>query len=98
MWSLQKYGVSNSSCSRITFAPLAAASRTSFSARATLASRSQLQAICVAATVTVLIECLCYPIFEFQLPGGVLDPVYPGRQPLKSRRRARADDFAFFAA
>jgi len=32
-----------------------------------LASRSQLQAICVAATVTVVIEPLCYRIFEFQL-------------------------------
>src|ERR1700677_4165169 len=41
------------------FAPRRAASRINFSARATLASRSQLHAICVAATVTLLMA-VCY--------------------------------------
>ncbi len=48
----QKYGVSNSSWIRMICAPLAAASRTSLSALAMLAWRSQEQAIWVAATVT----------------------------------------------
>src|SRR5690606_7665342 len=49
----QKYGVSNSSWIRITWAPLAAASRTSVSALAMFAWQSQEHAIWVAATVTV---------------------------------------------
>ena len=53
-WSLQKYGDSNSSWIRITFAPRPAASRISRSALAMLASRSVPQAICVAATVTFM--------------------------------------------
>ncbi|MNC79729.1 hypothetical protein D3C75_1322910 [compost metagenome] len=49
----QKYGVSNSSWRRMICAPCAAARRTSFSALAMLADRSQEQAIWVAATVTM---------------------------------------------
>src|SRR5476649_1077083 len=49
----QKYGASNSSWIRMICAPLAAASRTSLSAVSRLASRSQEQAIWVAATVTI---------------------------------------------
>src|ERR1017187_4000793 len=50
---MQKYGVANSSCSRITCAPRACAARTRRSARSRLSGRSQLHANCVAATVTV---------------------------------------------
>src|SRR5262245_43001955 len=50
--SMQKYGVSNSSCSRMTWAPCPAALRAKRSARAMLASMSQSHAIWVAATVT----------------------------------------------
>src|SRR5262245_25858193 len=50
--SMQKYGVSNSSCRRMTLAPWSAALRARRSARAMLASTSQSHAICVAATVT----------------------------------------------
>src|SRR6185503_13852737 len=50
--SMQKYGVSNSSGSRMTWAPRAAAARTRLSAFAILAPISQPHDICVAATVT----------------------------------------------
>src|SRR5947208_4837289 len=50
--SMQKYGVSNSSGSRMICAPRAAAWRTRRSARATLPSMSQSHAICTAATDT----------------------------------------------
>src|ERR1700741_4483491 len=49
---MQKYGVSNSSGSRMTCAPEAAAWRTSCSARTMLARVSQSQDICSAATAT----------------------------------------------
>jgi hypothetical protein len=50
--SMQKYGVSNNSWIRMICAPRFAASRTSRSAVAMLRSTSQLQANCMAATVT----------------------------------------------
>src|SRR5450432_2187534 len=50
--SMQKYGVSNSSGSRMICAPRPAASRTSASPRAMLAAASQPQDIWMAATVT----------------------------------------------
>src|SRR5215472_9527229 len=50
--SMQKYGVSNSSGSRITCAPALAAWRTSPSARAMFPAEFQSIAICTAATVT----------------------------------------------
>src|SRR5246127_3495559 len=50
--SMQKYGVSNSSGSRMICAPLEAAWRTRRSARAMLPSMSQSHAICTAATDT----------------------------------------------
>src|ERR1700757_4723889 len=50
--SMQKYGGSNSSGSRMTCAPCAAAFRTSCSARLMLPRVSQSQDICSAATVT----------------------------------------------
>src|SRR5207249_382640 len=53
--SRQKYGPSKSSDGRITSAPLAAASRTSFSTRATFVSTSSPSAHWIPATVTLLI-------------------------------------------
>src|SRR3954454_20180475 len=50
--SMQKYGASNNSGSRMICAPRPAASRTSFSALAMLPATFQSQDICVAATVT----------------------------------------------
>ena len=49
---MQKYGVANSSCTKTTPAPAAAACRTSASAASRLAGRSQLHANWVAATQT----------------------------------------------
>src|SRR5277367_4369613 len=94
---MQKYGVSNNSWIRITWAPRAAASRISFSARAMFASRSQLQAIWVAATVTMLMgECYlkaaAVPLRFLAAPAG------SRCARSESRRRARADDLALLAA
>src|SRR5687767_8481330 len=53
-WSLQKYGVSNSSCKRMTCAPFLTAWRNTRSAEAMLVAASSVQANWVAAKVTAM--------------------------------------------
>src|SRR3546814_20141891 len=70
----QKEGVSKSSWISTTCAPWVASSRIRASAAATLASRSQLQAIWVAATVTSRIETPFLPVSDHaEIFGGEID-------------------------
>src|SRR5512141_637775 len=62
-WSLQKYGVSNNSCSRITWPPLPAAARTARSAESRFSAASGVHANWVAANVTFI----CSPALAGEL-------------------------------
>src|SRR5260370_21055557 len=82
------------------FAPRPAASRINFSARAILASRSQLHAIWVAATVMVLIKYSARKPGPLGRGGSAARYIELSLRCSESKRRgrARAHEFALFAS